>query len=85
MKQQTVGAYRVGISFNPSQSSTVDQIKAMSAALINLIREIEIGPDLTQANEAERLKSLAATAIEEGAMWAVKAATKPAPMVEDDE
>ena len=67
----TKGEYRVGLAFNPSQDPTVDIIKAMTAQLINAVEAI----DNQQNPERARLKSLAQTAYEEAAMWAVKAAT----------
>jgi len=45
----------------------VSQIKQKAAELINLIEEVKY--------KDPRLASLAQTAIEEGAMWGVKAAT----------
>ena len=69
----TKGEYRVGIDFNPSGNSGVNHIKQAAAALIDLIEEIPSG---AERSEVSRLKALAATAIEEGAMWAVKAVTK---------
>jgi hypothetical protein len=77
----TKGEYRVGISFNPSADDKVGQIKRMAADLIDLIATVE-APDSgmsPQGQEIARLKALAQTAVEDGAMWAVKAATKPAP------
>jgi len=68
----TKGEYRVGIDFNPSSSGEVDTIKRMVADLINYIEGI---PN-NENPERGRLKALAQTAIEEGGMWAVKAATK---------
>ena len=68
----TKGEYRVGVSFNPSADPVVDIIKAMTAQLINAVEAI----DNQQNPERARLKSLAQTAYEEAAMWAVKAATK---------
>lgn len=68
----TEGEYKVGIDFNPSGDDMVGQIKRRSADLIDLIETIET----MGVPEAGRLKSLAKTAFEEGAMWAVKAATK---------
>ena len=71
----TKGEYRAGIAFNPSADNKVAQIKRMAADLIDYIESIyahEDGPN----TEVMRLKSIAQTAIEEGAMWAVKAATK---------
>ena len=66
-KTQTVGEQRVRTTFNPSQNDTVSQIKQKSAELINLCEELK--------SKDGRLASLAQTAYEEAAMWAVKAAT----------
>ena len=71
----TLGQFRVGIGFNPSADPNVDAIKTQAAGLIDLINALP-----AQDSEQARLKALAMSAIEEGAMWAVKAATKqPAP------
>lgn len=74
---QTKGEYRVGTTFNPSNSGLVDQIKQSAAALIDLIETIPSDRDTERGNEAGRLKALAQTETESAAMWAVKAATKP--------
>lgn len=68
----TKGEYRVGINFNPSHDDHVGLIKKAAANLIDLIETIP-----ADTEDRPRLKALAQTAIEEGAMWAVKAATKP--------
>ncbi len=88
-----LGAYRVGLTFNPSGSAQVQKIKEGIAQLINQIQELE--PDLDNEEvvilaennlfgqykgEVQRCKALACTSLEEGAMWAVKAATKPIPI-----
>jgi hypothetical protein len=79
----TKGEYRAGVSYNPVPS-TVMCIKRAAADLIDLIEAVgmeNMAPGALVANpEVARLKALAQTAIEEGAMWAVKAATK-GPMV----
>lgn len=87
----TKGEYRVGINFNPSNDDTVSKIKRAAADLIDLIDGIPVPdwPDDLSAeedirmdmwdNEVRRLRALAQTHIEDAAMWAVKAATKPAP------
>jgi hypothetical protein len=63
----TLGEQRVRTTFNPSNNSRVDIIKQKAAELINLCEELKpLDP---------RLASLAQTAFEDGAMWAVKAAT----------
>jgi hypothetical protein len=85
--KMTKGEYRVGISFNPSNNGKVDQIKRMAADLIDLIETIPAtarddnteGGAAVRSAEVGRLKSLAQTNVEDAAMWAVKAATKPAP------
>lgn len=78
------GEYRVGIAFNPSNDDMVGQIKRKAADLIDLIDSIAVPTVSSQgsavhSNEVSRLKALAQTEIESAAMWAVKAATKPAP------
>jgi len=64
---KTEGEWRVGMDFNPSGSLQVRTIKRMAADLIDYIQEF--GKD-------GRTTSLAMTAFEDGAMWAVKAVTK---------
>lgn len=75
----TKGEYRVGIAFNPSKDDMVGQIKRKAADLIDLIETINTDGETDQYIEVSRLKALAQTEIESAAMWAVKAATKPAP------
>jgi hypothetical protein len=75
----TKGEYRVGINFNPSADEMVGKIKRQAADLIDLIETIP-GAEMRdlRGSEVGRLKALAQTDIESAAMWAVKAATKPA-------
>ena len=75
----TKGEYLVGITFNPGGNETVDKLKRAAADLIDLVEAIKAPEDPTQLQPSEvgRLKALAITNIENGAMWAVKAATKP--------
>jgi len=76
----TKGEYRVGINFNPSADDMVGKIKRAAADLIDLIETIPVPTaDEQHRMEVMRLKALAQTHIEDAAMWAVKAATKPAP------
>jgi hypothetical protein len=85
----TKGEYLVGINFNPSNDDMVSQIKRRSADLIDLIESISVASPpsegryedvsrINQHHEVARLKALARTDVENAAMWAVKAATKPA-------
>lgn len=78
----TRGEYRVGIDFNPSRNPKVDKIKRAAADLIDLVASIELPgsdarPGRDHNGEVLRLLALAMTHIEDGAMWAVKAITKP--------
>lgn len=63
----SIGEDRVRTSFNPSADTIVDQIKQQTAVLINTCEKLK--------ERDVRLASLAQTAYEEAAMWAVKAAT----------
>lgn len=77
-EEKTLGEKRVRTSFNPSDQSTVQHLKERAAEFINYIDQNVNAPEgLTKEDLGEfvRLKSLAMTSIEEGAMWAVKAAT----------
>lgn len=82
----TLGEKRVRVSFNPSNESIVDNIKQKSAELIDLLQSLrndeasktyDKSPEVLNETSGEKLRliSLAQTAYEEAAMWAVKAAT----------
>ncbi len=71
----TEGEYRVGISFNPSSNPQVDSIKRKAADLIDEIAVIV--QDYVRPADARRCADIAVFQIEDGAMWAVKALTKP--------
>ncbi len=79
---QTLGERRVRTSFNPTNNGVVDKIKQDAAKLINdvdnILRE-RLDPERDyseiEISEQTRLVRLAQTALEEAAMWAVKAAT----------
>jgi hypothetical protein len=63
----SIGEQRVRTEFNPSKDGIVDQIKQKTAELINMCEDLK--------SKDPRLASLAQTAFEDAAMWAVKAAT----------
>jgi hypothetical protein len=63
----SIGQRRVRASFNPMDKSEINLIKQKTAELIDLCEELK--------EKDARLASLAQTAYEEAAMWAVKAAT----------
>ena len=73
----TLGEKRVRVDFNVSKDDYVSEIKQKAAELINLIDSAANKPEWNDKTLKEwfRLKALALTAFEEGAMWAVKAAT----------
>lgn len=74
----SLGARRVRESFNPSKDSLVDKIKRYTADLIDLCAEVKFASmEHPDGDEQARLASLAMTAYEEAAMWAVKAVTTP--------
>ena len=73
----TLGQARVRVAFNTGNSDAVSEIKVAAAELIDIINSLP-EPDsvnTAESNEFLRVKELAMTAIEEGAMWGVKAAT----------
>ena len=72
---QTLGENRVRTQFNPSQTDLVSDLKQKSAQLINLVDSLKPTDGSMMSGEKARLISLAQTAYEEAAMWAVKAAT----------
>lgn len=84
-KRKTFGEKRVRINFNNKFNSDVDKIKAETALLIDFLQSIRTNEvsktssdSLTKnlvTGEKLRLISLAQTAYEEAAMWAVKAIT----------
>ena len=73
-RSPTLGERRVGVDFNPSGDPQVAEIKKRAAELIDMVNRLNDMPP--QTGEVIRLKALAMTSFEEGAMWAVKAAIR---------
>lgn len=69
-KVKTVGETRVGVDFNPSRNPLVDEIKRNSADLIDKIYDVG---QQTAIPDVKRWAAEAATNIETGCMYAVKA------------
>lgn len=69
---KTLGERRVRTDFNTLASDIVARLKLKTADLINECQQLL---EETEDPEVKRLCSLAMTGYEEGAMWAVKAAT----------
>lgn len=91
--KQSIGEYRVGITFNPSKMSKVDYVKEKFAELINFMEECKVEssilspdqedePNITYHDEEVlRLLDHSQTLIEDACMNAVKAITKPARLI----
>ena len=89
-KEQSLGEFRMGKSYNDSYQDMVDDIGPVAVVFIDLIGRITDYPDkdysdaergnghlLTKAcSERNALKEIARRKVEEAAMWAVKATTK---------
>jgi hypothetical protein len=72
----SLGEDRVRIKFNPTANDLVSEIKQKAAELIDLCEEAKNStPGTRERGEEARLWALAQTGFEDGAMWAVKAAT----------
>lgn len=71
-RSPTYGEKAVGLSFNPSANSDVDQIKGVYATIIDVLDEKRQNTD---DGEKKRLLSIAITEAQTAQMWAVKAVT----------
>ena len=68
----TYGQKAVGITFNPGKLGNVDNIKASSAAAIDIINDLRV---VSSDGETIAQYTLAIRSIMQGQMWAVKACT----------
>lgn len=68
----TLGQYRIGVDFNPGGNLEVNEIKVIMAEMIDRMEKFK-----ANGSEVARVAAAAQTAIEDAAMWCVKAATKP--------
>ena len=71
--QQSFGERAVGLSFNPSGDATVNELKSLYAAIIDICHAKRQA--LMGGSEAHRLWSIAVTEAQGAQMWSVKAAT----------
>lgn len=69
---KSLGQKLVGISFNPSSLTTVDEAKQKSAELIDLVHDSMEG---AASEEALMIHNEAISRIMDAQMWAVKAIT----------
>lgn len=70
----TKGEARIGFATTDPANEDEENIKGVAAQFIDYVEAIALRSD---DNEVKRLASLAQTEMENAAMWAVKAATKP--------
>lgn len=68
MKELTLGMRRVGLSFNPSKSDDVNQVKKQIADLLDLLESYKDD----EFSEKNRTLSIAQTELETASMYAVK-------------
>lgn len=69
----TYGQDAVGMSFNPSGASDVDEVKRLFAEIIDMMHDIR--EDEGTDPEKRRLAAIAITETQTSQMWAVKAIT----------
>ena len=77
MAEQTFGERAVGLSFNPSGDSKVNELKTVAARFIDICCEAREAANQKEGRGGEiaRMYSLAITEAQTAQMWAVKAAT----------
>lgn len=74
--EKTIGENRIRVEFNPNKDEIVSFLKQEFAELINKLEDQRNAVPMRETNpEKQRLISIAQTAIEEAAMWAVKSVT----------
>jgi hypothetical protein len=74
----TLGEFRLGVNFNPSGKSEVDELKGSGADIIDMLDATRdtIEKNDPLAGETHRTISMAQSLIEEGVMLGVKALTR---------
>lgn len=75
----TFGERAVGITFNPSGDSKVQEVKELYAKIIDLLNDLRNNaltpPPVGKPTEQARLASIAITEAQGAQMWAVKTVT----------
>jgi hypothetical protein len=74
-KELTFGQKAVGLRFNPSGMSSVDECKQKFADLIDDLNDFRNDGNMSLSSEAKRHASIAITELENAQMRAVKALT----------
>jgi len=72
MSGLTFGQKAVGVTFNPSNNSKVDEIKGKFADVIDTLNDLR---NEAPGSEVARMLSVAITEAQTAQMWAVKAVT----------
>ena len=63
---------RCGVDFNPSRSSEIDDVKRLSAGVMQRLITHEFGAEIEEDKEAQRCFRIAADHLEAAQMFAVK-------------
>jgi hypothetical protein len=71
-KELTFGEKAVGLTFNPSNDPTVQEMKEAAARFIDICDKAR---QVSMSGEQKRLLSVAITEAQTAQMWAVKGAT----------
>lgn len=71
-RELTFGEKAVGLTFNPSQIQSVDDIKKAFASAIDVLNYLRQN---TESGEVKRMLSVAITEAQSAQMWGVKAVT----------
>jgi hypothetical protein len=74
-RELTYGEKAVGVRFNPSGQSTVDEVKSKFANLIDTMNDFRNDKNPSLSGEAKRHASVSITEMESACMRAVKALT----------
>lgn len=76
-RELTFGEKAVGLTFNPSNNPTVQDLKEKAAVFIDACQTIRAAQSQQDSNgkEIARMASVAITEAQTAQMWAVKAAT----------
>lgn len=71
----TYGEKAVGLTFNPSNDSKVQEVKELYAKIIDIMADVRTSNPGALPSEKGRLASVSITEAQTAQMWAVKAIT----------
>lgn len=74
-REMTYGEKAVGLTFNPSGDSKVQEVKKLYAEIIDIIINNAYNPEVSNTSEMKSLSDEAIRQAQTAQMWAVKAIT----------